>query len=406
MKKETTKFLGYERPDGSVGVRNSVAIISGGNCSNELAATISNQVKGSVPLLPDFVCVRFKDDNERALRTMIGLGANPNVAAAVVVGIGCEHIGMEEIYEGIKKSKKPVEFVTVLDSDGYEPALEKGLAAARRMATEASQMQRQPFDLSHLSIGLKCGASNATSGIVGNPATGIVVDRIIAEGGTVIFSETTEMIGAAHLIAKRAINKRVARQLTEAVDRMEARIKATGEDVRGSQPTPANIQGGLTTLEEKSLGNIEKTGKAPLQGVLENAERPQGKGLYFMDGSAQTSELVVAEAASGNQIHIMNVGGGISSSFRGCLVSWSGGLQTLPVITVVSNRSRPKDPREEEFFDIFADSIIDGKETITQVAERLFQEVIAVASGKLTRSERYVPHFQMPLEMYHTGPIL
>ncbi|MDD4860332.1 MAG: UxaA family hydrolase, partial [Dehalococcoidales bacterium] len=202
------------------------------------------------------------------------------------------------------------------------------------------------------------------------------------------------------------INKEVARRLEEAVDRMEARIKATGEDVRGSQPTPANIQGGLTTLEEKSLGAIEKTGESRIQGVLENAECPQGKGLYFMDGSANTSELIVAEAATGIQIHIMNVGGGISSSFRGCQIGWAGGLQTLPVLTVVSNRSRPTDPKEEDFFDIFADSIIEGKESITQVAERLFQELIAVASGKLTRSERYIPQFQMPLELYHTGPIL
>lgn len=344
--------------------------------------------------------------NDRALRTMIGLGTNPNVAAAVVIGIGCEHLGMDALGDGIKKSKKPVEIATVLGSDGYEQALEKGLAAARRMVSEASQMQRKPFDLSHMIVGLKCGASNATSGIVGNPVTGLVVDRIISGGGTVIFSETTEIIGGAHLLAKRAINKDVARQLVEAVDHMEARIKATGEDVRGSQPTPANIQGGLVTLEEKSLGAIEKTGKSPVQGVLENAQRPQGKGLYFMDGSANTSELVVAEAAGGIQIHIMNVGGGISSSFRGCLIGWSGGVQTLPVVTVVSNRSKPRDPKEEDFFDIFADSIIEGKESITQVADRLFEELIAVASGKLTKSERYVPNFQMPLDLYHTGPIL
>lgn len=187
--------------------------------------------------------------------------------------------------------------------------------------------------------------------------------------------------------------------MEEAVDRMEARIKATGEDVRGSQPTPANIEGGLTTLEEKSLGSIEKTGKPRLQDVLENAECPRGKGLYFMDGSANTSELVVAEAAAGIQIHIMNVGGGISSSFRGCLVGWSGALQALPVVTVVSNPSRPQDHKEEEFFDIFADSIIEGKESITQVADRLFQEIIAVASGKLTKSEKHIPSFQKQAEI-------
>lgn len=400
------EFLGYERPDGSVGVRNYVAVISGGRCANELAAKITNEVKGTVALLPDYVCVRLGDDNKRALRTLIGLGCNPNVSSCVVVGIGCEQIDMVALGNGIAKSKKPVEVLTVLGNNGYESVLDKGIVAARSMVSQTFQIQRKPFDLSHLTLGVKCGASNATSGIVGNPATGQVFDRLIAEGGSAIFSETTELIGATHLLAKRAISKEVTKRLHEMVDRMEARIKATGEDVRGTQPTPANIKGGLTTLEEKSLGALAKTGTSPLQGVLENAERPQGKGLFFMDGSAETSELIVAEAAAGIHIHIMNVGGGISSSFRGCPVAWPGGLPILPVISVVSNPSRPADRMEKEFFDIHADSIIQGTESIADVANRVFQEVLAVASGKLTKSEMHIPSYCMPLEMYHTGPIL
>jgi altronate dehydratase large subunit len=398
------EFQGYGRPDGSVGVRNHVVVISGGRCANEMAATIADSVKGAVPILHTYPCVRLREDNERALRTLIGLGSNPNVAAAIVVGVGCENPPPLEIGEGIAKSKKPVEVLTIMGSSGFQDVLDKGLTAARHMVSQASQMERKPFALSYLTLGVKCGASNATSGILGNPVTGQVFDRLIAGGGSAIFSETTEVIGATHLLAKRAVNKEVARRLQEAVDRMEARVKATGDDIRGSQPTRGNIQGGLTTIEEKSLGAFEKTGTAPLQGVLEYAERPRGKGLFFMDGSAMTGELIAGEAAAGTQIHIYNLGGGLTSSFR-CLPGWAGGLPILPELVVVSNLSKPRDSQEKECFDIYADTIIEGKETIEQVAERLFQEVIAVASGKLTKQEMRSGYREL-LVMYTTGPIL
>lgn len=398
------EFLGYERPDGSAGVRNHVTVISGGRCANEMAATIADAVEGAVPILHTHPCVRLKEDNERALRTLKGLGNNPNVAAAIVMGVGCENPSPIEIGDGIAKSKKPVEVLDIMGSNGVQDILDKGLAAARHMVSQASQLKRRPFDLSYLTLGVKCGASNATSGIVGNPVTGRVFDRLIAEGGSAIFSETTEIIGATHLLAKRAVNEEVVKRLQEAVDRMEERIKATGEDIRGSQPTRANILGGLTTIEEKSLGALQKTGTAPLQGVLEYAESPQGKGLYFMDGSAMTGELIGGEAAAGAQIHIYNLGGGLTSSFR-CLPGWAGGLPILPEIAVVSNPSKPRDSQEKEYFDIYADTIIEGKETIEQVADRLFQEVMAVASGKLTKQEMRSGYREL-LVMYTTGPIL
>ncbi len=398
------EFLGYERPDGSVGVRNHVAVISSGRCANELTATIADQVQGAVPILHTHPCPRLKEDNERALRTLIGLGSNPNVAAAIVVGIGCENPSPPEIGEGIAKSKKPVEVLTIIGSNGFQDVLDRGLATARRMVSQTSQMQRKPVALSHLALGVKCGGSHATSGIAGNSVIGRVFDRLIAEGGTAIFSETEEVIGATHLLAKRAVNKEVARRLEEAVEGMEARIKATGEDIRGTQPTHANIQGGLTTIEEKSLGAFAKTGTVPLQGVLEYAERPQGKGLFFMDGSSMTSELISGEAAAGIHIHIYSVGGGLTSSFR-CMPGFAGGLPILPEIFVVSNPSKPRDSQEREFFDIYADTIIEGKGTIDQVADRLLQEVIAVASGKLAKQEMR-SGYREPIVMYTTGPIL
>ena len=398
------EFLGYERPDGSVGVRNHVAVISSGRCANETAAAIADAVKGAVPVLHTHPCVRLKDDNDRALRVLAGIGSNSNVAAAIVVGIGCENPSPSKIGEEIAKSQKPVEVLTVMESNGFQDLMDKELTAARHMVSQASQMQRKPFPLSYLTLGVKCGGSSAISGIAGNSVTGRVLDRLIAEGGTAIFSETTEVIGADHLLAKRAINEQVARQFREAVDRMEARIKATGEDIRGTQPTRGNIAEGLTTIEEKSLGALAKTGTSPLQGVLEYVEKPPGKGLFFMDGSAMTSELISGEAAAGVHIHIYNVGGGVSSSFR-CPPGWMGEIPILPQIAVVSKPSKPQDSQEKEFFDIYADTTLEGSESIDQVADRLFQEIIAVACGKLTKREMR-SGYREPIVMYTTGPIL
>ena len=398
------EFLGYERPDGSVGVRNHVAVISSGRCANEMAVAIADAVQGAVPIIHTHPCVRLKDDNERALRTLAGIGSNPNVASAIVIGVGCENPTPAQIAEEIVKSKKPVEALAIMGSNGFQEVLDKGLTTARRMASEASQIQRKPSALSHLALGVKCGASNATSGISGNAVTGQVFDRLIAEGGTAMFSETTEVVGATHLLAKRAVNKDVARRLEQMVERMEVRIKATGEDIRGSQPTRGNIAGGLTTIEEKSLGAFAKTGISPLQGVLEYAEKPQGKGLFFMDGTAMTGELIAGEAAAGIQIHIYNLGGGLTSSFR-CLPGWAGGLPMLPEIVIVSNLSRPRDSQEKDCYDIYADAIIEGKETVDQVADRFFQEIIAAASGKLTKQEMRTNYREL-LVMYTTGPIL
>jgi len=400
------EFMGYERPDGSVGIRNHVAVISSGRCGNELAAIIADAVSGAVPVLHTHPCVRLGDDNTIALRFLTGTGSHPNAAAALVVGIGCENPSPGRIGEEIARANRQVEVLTIQESKGYQDFMDRGMSIARRMVAEASRMQRKPFPISYLTLGVKCGGSSAVSGIAGNLVTGMVFDRLIAEGGTAIFSETTEVIGADHLLVKRAVNEEVARKFREMVDRHEAVIKATGEDIRGTQPTRGNIAGGLTTIEEKSLGALSKTGTSPLQGALEHAEKPEGKGLYFMDGSAQTSELISGEMAAGAHIHIYSTGGGISSSFR-CTAGWGGEMPIIiPQIAVVSRQSTPWDSQEKDFFDIYADTIIEGTESIEEVADRFFNEIIAVASGKLTRREMRKSGYREPIVLYSTGPIL
>ena len=368
------EFFGYERPDGSAGIRNHVAVISSGRCGNEMAVTIADAVQGAVPVIHTHECVRLKDDNEKALRVIAGMGSNPNVAAAIVVGIGCENPSPGKIGEEIAKSKKPVEVLTVMESNGYQDLMDRALAIVRRMVAEASQLQRKPFPLSYLTLGVKCGGSAAVSGIAGNSVTGKVLDRLIAEGGTAIFSETTEVIGADHLIEKRAVNKEVARRFREMVDRQEARIRATGEDIKGTQPTRGNIAEGLTTIEEKSLGSIMKGGSKTLQGVLDYGEIPEGKGLFFMDGPGRTPEALTGLNATGAQIIIFPTGGG---SPGGSLIS--------PVIKVTGNPQTAQ--RLKDHIDVDVSSLIRGKELLEKAGGKIFQRLLKVANGELTKSE-------------------
>jgi altronate dehydratase large subunit len=397
------EFLGFARPDGSVGVRNCVALIPAGRCANELAARIADEAGGGVvALLHNQPCIHLKPDNEMALRTLIGLGANANVAAAIVVGIGCEGLPAEDIAEGVAKSAKPVEVLTIGREGDYQRTLDKGVRVAHEMLADASLLRREAFGLSHLILGTKCTASTPASAMACNPVVGWAADAIIAQGGSFVFSETAEIIGAEHILAKRAADERTAKRIYEVAGRMEKRIRDAGVDIRGSEPTPGNIQGGLSTLEEKSLGAIAKSGTTPLRGVLDWGERLQGKGLFFMDGSANTPEIFLGLAATGAQMMTLNLGGGLPVQFRSAPAASCGGLPILPVIKVLSS---PKDAREKEYFDIYAGTIIEGQESIAEAGERLLQEIIAVASGKPTKLEMF-SRYREVMEMYTTGPVL
>lgn len=400
------QFLGYERPDGTVGVRNYLGVIGVGNSAHYMAVQIAREVKGAVPLLLDEALLRLKEDRDRVRRTVIGLGHNPNLAAVLLVGFGGGHMDPIDLAKEMVGAKKPVEVATVLDCKGFSQAMGKGLSAARQLMAEMSRMQRQPFSIGHLTLGVKCGGSAGNSGLLGNVVIGRAVDTLLANGGSTIFSETPEVIGAEHLLAKRAVNDQVAQRVREVVERMEIRIRRAGEDVRGSQPTDGNLKGGLTTLEEKSLGALAKTGTGPLAGVLEYAERPSGRGLFFMDGPAGPINIMVGEAAAGAQIFTYSLGGGLYSAFRN-LPGWGiGGFPLGPTLSVVSNASNPRDEEEEQFFDIHCQGILDNRESIDQVASRFLQELLEVASGKLSKAEIALPHYWVPLESYHTGPIL
>ncbi len=396
------EFMGYPRPDGSAGARNYIAVIPAVQCDNELADRIASEVGGSVVALPhNGACVNVQPDKDMIERTLVGLGRNPNVAGAIVVGVGCDGIPADRIAEGIAASKKPVELVTIEREGSYDNALAKGVNAAKRMLSDSARLKREAFDISHLTVGSKCTGSTPASIMACNPAVGWAAEKLVESGGTFLFSETAEAIGAEHLLARRGRTPEVSRRILEVVNRMEDRIKATGIDIRGSQPVPANILGGMTTLEEKSLGAIAKSGHGKIDGVLEWSERPDGRGLYFMDGSANTPQIFLGFAAGGAQVMTLNYGAGLPTKLHNYTVA-VGGLPIVPCLKVFSS---PQDVAQMEYFDVYAGTIIEGKETVADVGQRILAELAAVASGKPAKQEMSSRYREL-LVMYYTGPLL
>ena len=391
-------FLGYERPDGSVGVRNYVAAISAGSCINEIPVRIAERVKNVVPIIHNEGDLR-KKDNEQIIRTLVGIGVNPNVAACIVVGLGCEIRPPDMLGDKIAKSGKPVEVLTVEKIGDFYETINRGIDTARKLVYYTSKIRRRVEEASSLTIGVKCAGSDTSSGLAGNPSVGAASDMIIEHGGTVIISETAEIIGAEHILAGRAVSREVADKIYEIVHRMERRAIEAGIDIRGSEPTPANIKGGLTTIEEKSLGAIIKGGTKPIQGVLEYAEKPRGKGLYVMDSTAHTNETLTGFTAAGCQISIVSMGLFNLPLKLPMLPAASAGTPIIPVIKVSTA------PQGIGHLDIHTDKVLTGEEAIEEAGRRIFNEVLEVASGKKTVMETFRGYIE-PIAIYTTGPLL
>ncbi len=393
------EFLGFERSGGQAGIRNYVAILPATCCANELACAIADGAAGSVPIIHNYGCLRLKPDNDRAQRTLVGLGCNPNVAAAVILDIGCGMLAPDAMAQQITASGTPAELVSVKSAGGYQKAIDKGREVVRSMMADASLQVRVPLPLGRLSLGVKCGGSATISSAAGHPVTGHVVDTLIDEGGTVIFSETAEVIGAEHLLARRAVNERVRDCLLETVSRFERMIVDYGVDIRGAQPTPGNILSGLTTLEEKSLGALVKTGTRPLTGVLDYAERPDNPGLYLMDSPAWPSHMFLGMAAAGAQVFVFSLGGGVCGIFP----SQPGAFRT-PVVPTIKVTGDPNLKNEAGFFDFYVGAVIEGTESRESAAERFLHTFIGIASGKPTTQEYST--YREVLDMYACGPMM
>ena len=367
-------FLGYHRQNDSIGTRNYIGIISTVGCANDVTWWISQRVKGCAPFLHSQGCCQTQPDLDQVTRTLISLGWSPNLAGVLVVSLGCESVSADSIAEGIAQSGKRVEKIVIQKIGGATVAVTQGSCLAQTMVAEAANLKRERFDDSELILGVKCGASDTTSGLASNPAAGAACDLLIDNGGTCVFGETTEFIGAEHILARRATTPQVANKITDIVARMEKRAIAMGFDMRGGQPTAGNIAGGLTTIEEKSLGAIIKGGTKPIQGVYEYGERPQGKGLFIIDTPGREPEVLTALAAAGAQVIIFTTGLGAPQGFP-----------FVPVIKVTGNPITYK--QLPDHLDLFVGIAGKAGSGIAQSGQALYREITAVASGKKTKAE-------------------
>lgn len=394
-------FEGYKRSDGRVGTRNVTAVLPTIGCANEIAYQISKAVPQSNAMLHNHACIRLGEDSARARKTLVGIGENPNIGAVLVVGLGCEPIKADEIEAEIQKTGKPVKRVSLEELGNYDAVVREGVASLRALAEQAEQMRREPCDVSNLTIGIKCGGSGAISAVSSNPAVGKAADLIIQNGGKVIFTETAELIGAEHVLAKRGATPAIKQALLTVVADMKGEIARCGVDLLGSEPTQGNIKNGLTTIEEKSLGAIIKGGTMPLVGVLRYAQRPERPGLYFMDGTTQASQLFLGMFAAGAQIQIFSVGGGLPARIRG-LPSYPPGFPALPVLKVLGSCD---DEAEKPYFDVYAGDILKGLESIEDVGQRIFETILATASGQKTLTDQKEGYSEM-LQFYANGLLM
>jgi altronate dehydratase large subunit len=391
------KFSGFERPDGSVGIRNYVLILPAGL----LGTYISNFVEGTRTLVSsDTPTGHTSRDRETIARTLIGLGSNPNTASVIYFSRGNEYPEMKSsrIVDEIMRTGKRVELIDIAKEGGTLPALTKGIQLAREMVQEASRLRRQPFGLDRLSVGVKCGASDATSGIAGNPVVGNLFDRIVQGGGNAFFGENTEIIGAEHVLAKRAATPEIAKQIIQVAEETERVAKSTGEDIRSINPVPDNIAGGISSLEEKSLGAIHKAGSSLIQGVLKYGERPGGKGLYFVDNWESIGSIFGGYAASGAQLNIFQLGGG---RWNGNDLLFNSPAVVAPLLYTTANyKTLAIAPTSLDFY---SGTVIEGKETIEDAGERLLKLVLDVASGTFTKVETM--KYTDPTQIYMKDPV-
>ena len=388
-------FQGYRRPDGKFGARNLVAVIPTTICANDVAQAICRQIQGTIGYFHHQGCCQLPSDLKRVTEVLIDLGLSANVGAALIVSLGCEGTDHQRVYETIKASGKPCEIIHIQELGGTSAGIQAGMDAAQRLVMQISGQQRETCDISNLTMAIKCGGSDTTSGMASNCVIGYVADKLVDLGATVVFGETTEFLGGEHILASRAVggpDGPVAKKIYEIVERMENRAKAIGEDMRGGQPTPGNIAGGLSSIEEKSLGAIVKSGHRPIQGVLEYTDRiTDQKGLWIKDTPGREPEILTGMAATGAQVLMFSTGRGAPQGF--C---------SMPVIKICGNPITYA--RMSHDMDLNAGRIITGEKTIEQVGEEAFEMLLKVLSGQMTKNEA-LSYFGS-IDIYCLGPVI
>ena len=368
-------FYGYKRPDGRVGVRNKVLILPASVCASDTTRIIAQQVEGSVTFSNQLGCSQVASDQQLIMDVMAGYAANPNVYGTVVVSLGCENCQMDLVVKAIQeRTNKPLKQVIIQEVGGTIKAVEIAVRYAKEMVCEASMLQKEEFPLSELIIGTECGGSDPTSCLAANVLIGELSDRIVEQGGTSILSETTEFIGAEHILARRAANKEVHDRIFDIVHRYEKALQLVGEEVREGNPSPGNKAGGITTLEEKSLGCIHKGGHSTVNAVYDYGKQVKEKsGLVIMDTPGNDPSSVAGMVAGGAQIVVFSTGRGTPT-----------GNPIAPVIKITGNRITFAGM--EDNIDVDASPIIYGG-NLKDLGEDLLKLTAEVASGRMTKAE-------------------
>jgi (2R)-sulfolactate sulfo-lyase subunit beta len=368
-----TRFWGYRRENDRVGVRNHVVILPVDDLSNAAAEAVAHNVKGTLAIPHPYGRLQFGADLDLHFRTLIGAGCNPNVAAVVVIGI--EEGWTKRVVDGIAPTGKPVTGFGI-ELHGDHDTIMRASKAAREFLQWASERQRVECDLKELWVSCKCGESDTTSGCGSNPTVGNAFDKLYAVGSTLVFGETTELTGGEQIVAARCRDDQVRADFRRVFDRYQEVInRHKTSDLSDSQPTKGNIAGGLTTIEEKALGNIQKIGKqCTVDGVLDKAERPTHSGLWFMDSSSAAAEMVTLCAAAGFVVHFFPTG-------QGNVI----GNPILPVIKICAN---PRTVRTmSEHIDVDTSGLLQREITMDQAGDKLLDMMFRTANGRLTAAE-------------------
>ncbi|EQC4359956.1 TPA: UxaA family hydrolase [Campylobacter coli] len=370
------KIMGYRREDGKFGLRNKVIIIPSVHCANKVCENIARKCNGAVYINHQHGCSQLEFDALQTRDVLIGHGSNANVFGVLIVGLGCEVIQAKVVAEKIKEATpyKKVEYLVIQECGGSKNTIEKGIKIVNEMLESAAKLQKSEGDFSDLILGTECGGSDSYSGLSANPALGSLSDFVIDEGGAVILAETTELIGCEVILAKRAKNDEIAKKVYDKILGYENLVKSFRADIRGANPSPGNIAGGLSTIEEKSLGCVYKAGTRTLMDVIDYAKPIVSKGLTFMNTPGNDIEQLSAMVAGGANICVFTTGRGTPT-----------GSAIVPTIKMSSNTFCYENMNDA--IDINAGSIIDGVKTKEEVRDELIELIVRISDGELVKAE-------------------
>ncbi|EAH8791470.1 TPA: UxaA family hydrolase [Campylobacter jejuni] len=370
------KIMGYRREDRKFGLRNKVIIIPSVHCANKVCENIARKCNGAVYINHQHGCSQLEFDALQTRDVLIGHGSNANVFGVLIVGLGCEVIQAKAVAQKIKETTpyKKVEYLVIQECGGSKNTIEKGIKIVNEMLESAAKLQKSEGDFSDLILGTECGGSDSYSGLSANPALGSLSDFVIDEGGAVILAETTELIGCETILTKRAKNDEIAKKVYDKILAYENLVKSFHADIRGANPSPGNIAGGLSTIEEKSLGCVYKAGTRTLMDVIDYAKPVVSKGLTFMNTPGNDIEQLSAMVAGGANICVFTTGRGTPT-----------GSAIVPTIKMSSNTFCYENMNDA--IDINAGSIIDGVKTKEEVRDELIELIVRISDGELVKAE-------------------